>query len=605
MSITENGLFDIIIKGITINNPVFQIIEFRESHNKQIKIALNDRFHHYSAILTSQVRDLYDNQKITQNCLMCLQKYVVNNNSDKPTLIILNAAIIDSSLTSMLGKPAPLSFNDIPVPKNISPPSKSESIPITPNPIQQMPNIPKYEPKNFQQTNSNEIRPLIQPKNPYSSMSISEYNSSIIIPIRNLTAYSANWSIVARIIEKSSMRTYTTGKGGKLFTVTLKDEFGDLIRGTFFNDPADNWYPRLIQDCVYRISGGKLKAKNSIYNKLPHDYEITFDESSNFIQIENTSIGKLEYQFVKISEIEKFQKDSSIDVIGIVINNEPVVQIKTKKNTILSRRKIEIVDESKVSIEVTLWGDDADIFPDGLHKIICIHDARINEFNGKNLSASSGSIKIDPTIPETMKLQNWWTNIGNNSTFQKNSTSEQTINHLSLIQEQQLGINEKVDYLTSYILLTDIPESKKKFHYPACPNVECKNKGLTINEDGTFTCSRCHQNTKDPSYKYNFLMKISDFSGSAYSNIVCNDSIGELVFGLKIKDLVTKVKDLDDSSIRSFVQPFFFKHFKIKNRIKTDNFQNEDRVKLTAVSCEKASFSEMAKFYASEINKLY
>ncbi len=58
------------------------------------------------------------------------------------------------------------------------------------------------------------------------------------------------WSIKARVINKSSIRTYNNAKGeGRLFNVEFMDSTG-VIRATGFNEQLDKFYETLTIDNV-------------------------------------------------------------------------------------------------------------------------------------------------------------------------------------------------------------------------------------------------------------------------------------------------------------------------------------------------------------------
>lgn len=61
-------------------------------------------------------------------------------------------------------------------------------------------------------------------------------------PIASLTPYQNRWVIKARVMTKSSIRTWNNAKGeGKLFSMDLMDESGE-IRCTAFKEMCDKYY---------------------------------------------------------------------------------------------------------------------------------------------------------------------------------------------------------------------------------------------------------------------------------------------------------------------------------------------------------------------------
>lgn len=81
----------------------------------------------------------------------------------------------------------------------------------------------------------------------------------------------------------------------------------------------------------------------------------------------------------------------------------------------LKKRDIVLVDQSNVSVNLTLWGNDAERFDDYSQPVILIKGASINEFNGgKSIAMVNSSVlKKNPDIVEGHRLRGWFDNGGN------------------------------------------------------------------------------------------------------------------------------------------------------------------------------------------------
>nr|PUA84843.1 replication factor-a protein 1 (rpa1) subfamily protein [Toxoplasma gondii TgCATBr9] len=163
------------------------------------------------------------------------------------------------------------------------------------------------------------------------------------IPLKDLTAYVAKWTIRARVDVKGDIRKYNGARGpGQLFNVELKDKDGE-IRATFFNAAVDKWYNILQEGKVYYFRGGSVKPKNPRFNHTRHDYELTFDEKSSIVEAESgadiPSISRAD--LVDIRGIEEKEVNSTVSLIAIVHDYRPIqsITIKVRQSAQLKRRE--------------------------------------------------------------------------------------------------------------------------------------------------------------------------------------------------------------------------------------------------------------------------
>ena len=106
-----------------------------------------------------------------------------------------------------------------------------------------------------------------------------------IYPIEGLSPYQNNWTIKARVTQKSDIKTWSNQRGeGKLFNVTLMDESGE-IRGTGFNTVVDELYPRLEEGKVYFISKARVNLAKKKFSNLTNDYELSFERNTEVEEV--------------------------------------------------------------------------------------------------------------------------------------------------------------------------------------------------------------------------------------------------------------------------------------------------------------------------------
>lgn len=227
-------------------------------------------------------------------------------------------------------------------------------------------------------------------------------------PINALSPYQNRWVIKARVSNKSDIKTWNNSRGsGKLFNMELIDESGE-IRCTGFQDQVDKFYNMIEIQKLYYISRATIKLANKAYSTLKNDYEMSLTADSEIILCndENVAIPLMTYEFVPIKEIGNMEKDSLVDVLGVVKSADDLVELTSKAGKEYKKRDIHLIDESKVSISLALWGNQAVNFQSNSNPVIAIKSAKVGEFNGgKTLSAQMSSVfQVDPDIPQAHAL---------------------------------------------------------------------------------------------------------------------------------------------------------------------------------------------------------
>lgn len=651
---------NIVCNDAKCADQVVQVIECKITHSDQLKLALNDTEHYYSGILASQKRQLYEAGTLKRFSLIKLKKFVVNK-GNRQSIVILDAEVVSNDYAEILGRPKPIKLNDNssaassnqyaaplapsnppqqehyapPPPPAYQPPPPPPAYVPPPPPAYQPPPPPAYQPppppppsynqnQNQYQNNYNQNhyqQPTYQQPQPgtlprpapptnYPSRPMKTEN---ILPVSVLNNYTNNgWVIKVKVIAIAEPKRYNgrNGQAGKVWSITLKDEAGTVIRGTFFNDTVDRMEGKIRLNAVYRVKSGRIKKADPRFNNTGNDYEITFDDTTTFDEdADDGKISGITFNFTKIDQIAEKPENATVDVIGYVTICDQASSYVSKKGNTGMRRRLELVDETNSKIELTLFGELTNKTPDDPGFVIAVSGARVNTFRGKSLSMFDGTVQINPGLPETNALQAWWMQTGQYNSGEMKSLSSGDMGmsgaaplvHLSAVDEQGLGMGERPDVVMSYVLLTDLM-TNKKFCYPACPNEECKNKGLSENNDGTYFCDKCQQ-VRTPSWRWMFTAKLTDFSGMAFASVIGNDQVGEMIFNKKVNEVHDEMQGIPEDKIREHVVPLFFKYMKVKLRAKLDNFNSESRVKLNILGASEMDYGEAAKFFASEIEK--
>ena len=404
-----------------------------------------------------------------------------------------------------------------------------------------------------------------------------------LFPIRSLNPYHDKWTIKARVLSKSDVRTWNNDRGtGKLFSFELIDKEGDKIRCTAFNEQVDSLVSVIEVGKVYYISKGKVKFANKKYNSLG-EYEISLDKNSTVtLANEPVDIQAANYHFTKINQIQDVNAGQTVDVIGYMMSIGEVEELHTKAGKMTKKRVIVLADDSNASIEVTVWGNKAEANVEG--KICAISGAKVSDFNGKSLSTIGSSImEFDPDIREAGEISYWQQNggteielVGLSTKRAKGSGNSRSDKVLQQIQTESLGRNGKDDWISCMATLTKI-EKDKGIYYPACVNENCHKKVQENN--GKFFCESCNKMNDTADYRYIMKANILDHTGSQRVDFFNNTA--EVIMGMKANDL----NDLKANKVsyESAFEIAEFSQFYFSLKVALSTYQENQRLQVTAM----------------------
>lgn len=412
-----------------------------------------------------------------------------------------------------------------------------------------------------------------------------------IYPIEALSPYSHKWTIKARCTHKGDIKTWHNRNGeGKLFSANFLDESGE-IRATGFNDQCDALYDVINEGSVYFISSPcRVQIAKKQFSNLSNDYELTFEKDTIVEKSEEQDdVPQVRYNFTSIADLQSVEKDTTIDIVGVLRDVGETSQIVSKATSKpFDKRELTLVDDSGYSVRLTIWGKTASAFDVPTESVVAFKGVKVSDFGGRSLSLlSSGSMTANPDMDEAHKLKGWFDAQGRTEDFATHQnvqgtvsaggTSRDPIKTVANVKEQNLGMGDQPDY---FMLRGTIQYIKQdSFCYPACRSEGCNKKVVEI-DPGQWRCEKCDKTHEKPEYRYILSINVMDHTGQLW--LSCFDDDGRKIMR-KTADEVMEDKEVDDKKVTEIFSDANCTTWNFKVKAKMDTFQEQQRyVKLQA-----------------------
>ncbi|PBP16004.1 replication factor-a protein 1 [Diplocarpon rosae] len=600
--ITQGALNAIFNDPTTLQNqypvPVCQCVQIKtlassgEGTPERYRLVLSDVDNFVQSMLATQANHVVHEGKLKKGSIVRLKQYQANAVKGKRILIILDLEVIESlGEMDKIGDPVALTVKE-------EPDTKPANTTIAGNGFYG--NQPKPAAAAPQE------RALPSRTGPSNSAA-----HATIYPIEGLSPYAHKWTIKARVTQKSDIKTWhKQNSEGKLFSVNLLDESGE-IKATGFNDQCDMLYDTFQEGSVYYISSPcRVQLAKKQFSTIPNDYELTFERDTVVEKAEDQQdVPQIRYNFTNIGDLQDIEKDTNVDLIGVLKEVADVTQIVSKTTQKpFDKRELTLVDDSEFSIRLTIWGKTAISFDASPGSIIAFKGAKVSDFGGRSLSLlSSGTMALDPDISEAHKLKGWYDSEGRLRNFSTHSNMSgagaaggrnDQIKTIAQVREENLGMSDIPDYFS--VKATIVYIKQDNFAYPACLNDGCNKKVIDMG-DGTWQCEKCNVSHPRPEYRYIMSLNVNDYTGQLW--LSCFDDVGRLVMG-QSGDQLMELKENDTAAMEKAFENGNCTTYIFKCRAKMDSFQDQQRVRYQVMNASPINYTQEAKKLADLI-KLY
>jgi len=290
IQLTQNAVSRILATGVEKpHEPILQVVDLKKMPGSKYKSALIDgNGDTLPTIFSSQLSPMLDNGEIEIGSVILLDHYLCNEVQGKPIIIITQVRVLGINPVSIqknnnadpnasYGRTAPA-----PVPQYNQNQGYSNPAPVPPSYVEQSP----YSTGAYGSNQSGGGYASSYGGMANSRPVVRDAGGGNYMPISALNPYANRWTIKARVTSKSDLKTWANNKGeGTLFSIDLLDSQGSEIRATFFKETAQKYFSKIQEGKVYTFSGGKLKIANKQYSSIKNNYEITFDQNSEIIEV--------------------------------------------------------------------------------------------------------------------------------------------------------------------------------------------------------------------------------------------------------------------------------------------------------------------------------
>ncbi|AFZ79330.1 hypothetical protein BEWA_021780 [Theileria equi strain WA] len=435
------------------------------------------------------------------------------------------------------------------------------------------------------------------------------------IPIKNITTYTSNWTILARIIDKSPLKSIKSDNS--FMSIDIKDKNGDTIRGKFWGVAATKWDDILQKGNVYTFSKGSVNLANKKFNNTPHNYELTFNIDSQIEQADD--IGDIDnernYNFVTLREIKSTARESPfmVDILCFAKSISPISMTSTKFSKEMKRRTLHIVDDSGYELEITLWGQMAELelLDDILDKPLIVSQITIKEWNGGRYGQSSlaSDIKIanQQNVRDKDKLSNletWYHQALSQNEIFKSLKSQSSISNKETYEFSNIEkINSKTKggYTFNCKLRRIFWKNKDgttRLWYQSCPM--CFKKVIIDEDSNIYRCIACDDAVVTPVLRFLFTCLFIDYSGQIICNIYGEN--GTKLIGMTEQQLDALDKDKLKNAL-DFVATH--KDFKISGFYKSKTYNGEVKNTFNVTNIELVNHIDEANMLLDKMQITY
>jgi replication factor A1 len=426
----------------------------------------------------------------------------------------------------------------------------------------------------------------------YEDQKLTRHSNVNYLPLSLLTTFTKDINILVKISKKYPVKSFQGKNGdGTLFSFNIIDKEGTEMQVTGFTKAVNKFAEMLKEGSVYEIRGGYLKINDRKFATVKSEYKLMIDENTQITEREELAqqFKELVMDYVKLDKLVEKSAFSIIDVIVYVLEVKEPSVITTRQGSQMNLRKLAVVDDSEIKIELTLWKEFCEL-PVQQGDIISVKSAKVGEFQGRCLGTLDTShVLINPNVEEAailrakmqeiLKKGQVFKTIMGQMGYQETGPANTT--YLKEIHDQcNTVLDDKFSTYTVKATVVSLKHEERNV-YPGC-HEQCKKK--LIKEGSQWRCTPCDKSYDLPIYYYTFSLRIKDASGEFYLDFF--GPVGEKLLNVSAYEYSEMVAKKQHDRLKEISDSIEFKTYLFTLKPKRHNYNNTSRIKLNCFRAE-------------------
>jgi replication factor A1 len=367
------------------------------------------------------------------------------------------------------------------------------------------------------------------------------------LPIQALTLMRRDWVIKARVMLKSSVKVRSQ-RTGKTFSCVLMDACRTEIQATFFNAAVDLHFERVEEGKVYTFSNGQVCLALAKFNPTSNELQLNFNDRAVVEEVvDDGTIGALTYDIVPIELLRSLTNHTTVDICAVVLEVSETAYFVNRTGDRQSKRVLKLVDPSKTSVELTLFGEFTEaeaLNRDQMPKLILLGKGlQVSDFNSISLATRlTSKLLYNESGHEVISSMERWrdtelprvTEIYDLSITRLSSTRRElkTLREIKAMWEDR-AMTEELCYVNGIVGQINHDNSSALW-YTACIDDKCKRK-VSLESHGYYCCEVCQKSFAECQRRYRFSVRLHDSTGLVWAQAF--DEVGLKLLGRSANDL--------------------------------------------------------------------